>query len=116
MKKVFDHMSYLPDMEQTEASLMDEVLSAVSAYDYAQYTAEDVRRVLAQRTIDPQGYAVLLPPSLSLNRWQHGQWQKHAHGLATPFACLPHSILQTIAKTSVFTVALTAKTAFTAAS
>lgn len=63
MKKVFDHMSYLPDMEQTEASLMDEVLSAVSAYDYAQYTAEDVRRVLAQRTIDPQGYAVLLSPA-----------------------------------------------------
>lgn len=63
MKKVFDHMSYLPDMEQTEDSILDAVLSTVSDYDYTQYTAEDVRRVLAQRTITPEGYAVLLSPA-----------------------------------------------------
>ena len=63
MKKVFDHMSYLPEMEETESSLMDAVLSAVSCYDDTQYTAQDVRRVLAQRTITPEGYAVLLSPA-----------------------------------------------------
>lgn len=63
MKKVFDHMSYLPEMEETESSLMDAVLSAVSCYDDTQYTAQDVRRILAQRTITPEGYAVLLSPA-----------------------------------------------------
>lgn len=63
MRKVFDHMDYLPDMEQTEPSLMDAVLSAVKAYDYTQYTASDVQRVLSQRIIDPAGYAVLLSPA-----------------------------------------------------
>ncbi len=63
MRKVFDHMDYLPDMEQTEPSLMDAVLSAVKAYDYTQYTAADVQRVLGERVIDPAGYAVLLSPA-----------------------------------------------------
>ena len=63
MRKVFDHMSYLPDMEQIDSPVMDEVLSAVRAYDYNQYTAQDVRAALSQRVIDPAAFAVLLSPA-----------------------------------------------------
>lgn len=63
MKKVFDHMSYLPDMEQIDSPVMDEVLSAVRAYDYNRYTAQDVRAALRQRVIDPEAFAVLLSPA-----------------------------------------------------
>ena len=63
MKKVFDHMSYLPDMEQIDSPVMDEVLSAVRAYDYNQYTEQDVRAALRQRVIDPAAFGVLLSPA-----------------------------------------------------
>lgn len=63
MKKVFDHMSYLPDMEQIDSPVMDEVLSAVRSYDYDRYTAQDVRTALARRTIDPADFGVLLSPA-----------------------------------------------------
>ena len=56
-------MSYLPDMEQIDSPVMDEVLSAVRAYDYNQYTAQDVRAALSQRVIDPAAFAVLLSPA-----------------------------------------------------
>ena len=47
-KNRIDHMKYLPDMEQLEESdVMDQVISAMKAYDYDKYTEADVRRALA---------------------------------------------------------------------
>ena len=38
-KNRIDHMKYLPDMEQLEESdVMDQVISAMKAYDYDKYT------------------------------------------------------------------------------
>ena len=38
-KNRIDHMKYLPDMEQLEESdVMDQVISAMNAYDYDKYT------------------------------------------------------------------------------
>ena len=43
-KNRIDHMKYLPDMEQLEESdVMDQVISAMNAYDYDKYTEADVR-------------------------------------------------------------------------
>lgn len=63
MKKVFDHMGYLPEMEQIDSAIMDEVLAAVRAYDDSRYTAADVRAVLRGRTVDAAGFGVLLSPA-----------------------------------------------------
>ena len=44
-KNRIDHMKYLPDMEQLEESdVMDQVISAMKAYDYDKYIEADVRR------------------------------------------------------------------------
>ena len=47
-KNRIDHMKYLPGMEVLEESdVMDQVISAMNAYDYDKYTEADVRRALA---------------------------------------------------------------------
>ena len=44
-KNRIDHMKYLPGMEVLEESdVMDQVISAMNAYDYDKYTEADVRR------------------------------------------------------------------------
>ena len=54
-KNRIDHMKYLPGMETMEESdVMDQVIEAMNAYDYDQYTETDVRRALEHdnRTIE----------------------------------------------------------------
>lgn len=47
-KNRIDHMKYLSGMEVLEESdVMDQVISAMNAYDYDKYTEADVRRALA---------------------------------------------------------------------
>ena len=54
-KNRIDHMKYLPDMEQLEESdVMDQVISAMNAYDYDKYTEADVRRALAHDNRTPE--------------------------------------------------------------
>ena len=51
-KNRIDHMKYLPDMEQLEESdVMDQVISAMNAYDYDKYTEADVRRALVHEDV-----------------------------------------------------------------
>ena len=54
-KNRIDHMKYLPGMETMEESnVMEQVIEAMNAYDYDQYTEQDVRRALEHdnRTIE----------------------------------------------------------------
>ena len=63
-KNRIDHMKYLPDMEQLEESdVMDQVISAMNAYDYDKYTEADVRRALAHDNRTPEDFKALLSPA-----------------------------------------------------
>ena len=63
-KNRIDHMKYLPDMEQLEESdVMDQVISAMNAYDYDKYTEADVRRALAHDNRTPEDFQALLSPA-----------------------------------------------------
>ena len=112
-KNRIDHMKYLPDMEQLEESdVMDQVISAMNAYDYDKYTEADVRRHLLMTTVRRR----ILKPCF---RQQHFHFWKKSHRLhgskqgnilETVSVCLHRSTLQTTAKITVFTVDLTATT------
>ena len=66
-KNRIDHMKYLPDMEQLEESdVMDQVISAMNAYDYDKYTEADVRRALAHDNRTPEDFQALLSPAALL--------------------------------------------------
>ena len=42
-KNRIDHMTYLPGMEDIGSEILDQVVTAMEAYDYNTYTAEDVK-------------------------------------------------------------------------
>ena len=112
-KNRIDHMKYLPDMEQLEESdVMDQVISAMNAYDYDKYTEADVRRALAHDNRTPEDFKALLSPAalplLEEIAQLHGS--KQGNISETVSACLHRSTLQITVRTTVFTVDLTATT------
>ncbi len=58
-----NHMEYLPDMEILQSDVMERVLAGVAAYDYNQYTAQDVERVLQSTNLNLNGFGALLSPA-----------------------------------------------------
>ncbi|MDD2414498.1 MAG: 2-iminoacetate synthase ThiH [Eubacteriaceae bacterium] len=58
-----DPMRYLPGMEDCGSEIMDQVITAMNAYDYSHYTAADVRRALAHETRDLEDFKALLSPA-----------------------------------------------------
>ena len=54
---------YRPHMDQIESPILETVLSERERYAYDHYTAEDVRRVLQDESIDVEGLKVLLSPA-----------------------------------------------------
>ena len=62
-KNRIDHMTYLPGMEDIGSDVMDQVVSAMNAYDYDQYTETDVKRALAHSVRTPEDFAALLSPA-----------------------------------------------------
>ena len=61
--RALDPMTFLPDMDVLDNGRFDRVLDAAEAYDPAAVTAADVLRVLAQDTLEPADFAVLLAPA-----------------------------------------------------
>ena len=58
------HMEYWPEMEVLENStVMDQVISAMKAYDYSTYTASDVKRALEKENRGPEEFKALLSPA-----------------------------------------------------
>lgn len=63
-KNRIDHMTYLPGMEVLENStILDDVVTAMTNYDYNKYTAADVRRALNRDYRTPEDFAALLSPA-----------------------------------------------------
>ena len=57
-----NHMEYLPDMEILQSDVMERVLAGVAAYDYNQYTAQDVERALQSTSLNINDFGALLSP------------------------------------------------------
>ena len=62
-QKKTDHMKYLPEMEQIESDMMEQVLSMMEAYDYEKYTAKDVSIALKKDEIGIEDFKALLSPA-----------------------------------------------------
>ena len=62
-KNSIDHMTYLPGMEDIGSDVMDQVISAMNAYDYEKYTAKDVRAALEHATCTVEDFKALLSPA-----------------------------------------------------
>jgi len=63
-KNRIDHMKYLPGMETMEESnVMEQVIEAMNAYDYDQYTEKDVRRALEHDNRTIEDFQALLSPA-----------------------------------------------------
>ena len=60
------HLEYLPGMEVLHSDVMEKVLSQMDSYDYAQYTARDVRAALEHETCTIEDFKALLSPAASL--------------------------------------------------
>lgn len=56
-----DHMKYLDDMEVLDSDVDKQVVEAMNAYDYNQYTAADVRRAIYKENRTPEDFAALCP-------------------------------------------------------
>ena len=54
---------YRPHMDQIESPILETVLEEREQYTYNHYTADDVRRVLQEDTIDLEGLKILLSPA-----------------------------------------------------
>ena len=58
-----DHMVYQEDMEVLDSTLLEQVVAARNAYDYASYTATDVKLALEHEQRTPEDFAALLSPA-----------------------------------------------------
>lgn len=63
MSQRTDHMQYMDGMEQIDSDIMDQVLRARKFYNYNQYTAVDVNRVLKKDRINAEDFGILLSPA-----------------------------------------------------
>ena len=57
------HMEYLPGMERIESDVCANVIGQMEAYDYARYTAKDVRTALEHETCSVEDFKALLSPA-----------------------------------------------------
>lgn len=58
-----DHMQYMKGMEQISSDIMDKVMGQVDSYDYAKYTAADVKRALQSEVCSVEDFKALLSPA-----------------------------------------------------
>ena len=60
MKERTNHMEYMEGMEVIDSTLLDEVISAMDAYDYDKYTGKDVENALSHDVLTTEDFAALL--------------------------------------------------------
>lgn len=111
-KNRIDHMTYLPGMEDIGSEILDQVVTAMEAYDYNTYTAEDVKRALAHAERTPEDFQALLSPAalpFLEEIAQAAQIETRKH-FGNSVICSHQSISQIIARTIAFTVVLIAIT------
>jgi len=62
-QKLTDHMAYLPDMEQVDPSIRNQVTAARAAFEPESFSAGDVRRALERETLGDRDFGALLSPA-----------------------------------------------------
>ena len=63
-KNRIDHMDFtFREWKISDPDVMDQVISAMNAYDYEKYTEADVRRAIAHDIRTPEDFAALLSPA-----------------------------------------------------
>ncbi len=58
-----DHLAYLPDMEQVDPTIRNQVQEAFAAFDPAAFTPADVEAALGTQQLKPHDFAALLSPA-----------------------------------------------------
>lgn len=58
-----NHMEYMEGMEQISSRIMEQTLEAMEAYDYNDFTNEDVRCALEKENLSPRDFGALLSPA-----------------------------------------------------
>lgn len=58
-----NHMEYLPDMEQIQSDVCENVMTQMQSYDYSKYTAKDVKAALEHDTCTVEDFKALLSPA-----------------------------------------------------
>ena len=58
-----NHMEYMPGMEQISSDICKKVMAQMESYDYAKYTAKDVRAALEHETVTVEDFKALLSPA-----------------------------------------------------
>ncbi len=58
-----NHMEYLSGMEKIESDICEKVMSQMKSYDYARYTAQDVRAALEHERCSVEDFKALLSPA-----------------------------------------------------
>ena len=61
-----NHMEYLPGMEQIASDVCEKVISHMNSYDYASYTAKDVKAALEHEFCTVEDFKALLSPAAEL--------------------------------------------------
>ena len=109
------HLEYLPGMEVLHSDVMEKVLSQMDSYDYAQYTARDVRAALEHETCTIEDFKALLSPAAEpfLEEMAQRACLETKSTSATRCTCSPPCTSPTTARTTAFTAALTATTTST---
>ena len=106
-----DHMTYLPDMEDIGSEVMDQVISAMNAYDYDIYTEMTCGvpwRMITVLWKISRRCCPRLPLPLLEDIAQAAQ-RRPGNISAIPSACSPRLISPTIVKITAFTADLTAQ-------
>lgn len=62
-EKRIDPMTYLPDMEILQSDIQSQVITAMEAYDYNQYTKTDVKNALSHERRTLEDFKALLSPA-----------------------------------------------------
>ncbi len=75
-----NHMEYLPGMEIIESDVRDRVMEQMRAFDYAKYTASDVRAALERDVCSIEDFKALLSPAAELFLEQMAQRARRETG------------------------------------
>ena len=105
-----NHMEYMEGMEVLDSDVMEQVIAAMNAYDYSQYTEEDVRRALSHdmKTVRISRHSCLRQRCLFWKRWLRRHRGRPVNISAIRFTCLLRFILPITVRIIVFTAVLTA--------
>ncbi len=63
MTEKCDHMKYMDGMEVIPSDMLDEVISAMNAYDYERCSERDVKEALSKDVLTPNDFGALLSPA-----------------------------------------------------